>query len=108
MPEFAVARVQGLVEGVAEVVSRNDAEGAYRGERATLGAAEGVLTVAEANVLPVEAARQADAVDEHVSRLHAFPFLRDAESSDATRHSMVQMTSTQGRKGASIVQHRTP
>ena len=76
MPEFAVARVQRLVERVAEVVGRDDAEGAYRGQRAAFGAAERVVVVAELNVLPFEATRQVDAVHEHVARLHAFTFAR--------------------------------
>ena len=76
MPEFAVSRVQRPVERVAEVVGRDDAEGAYRGQRAALGAAERVVVVAEPNVLTFGAAREADAVHEHVARLHAFPFAR--------------------------------
>jgi hypothetical protein len=76
MPQFAMARLQGLVERVPEVVRRDDARGAYRRQCAAFGAAEGVVAVAEPNVLPFGAARQADAVDEYVSRLYAFPLAR--------------------------------
>jgi hypothetical protein len=76
MPEFAVSWIQRPVERVAEIVGRHDAEGAYRGERAALGAAERVVVVAEPNVLTFGAAWEADAIHEHLARLQAFPFAR--------------------------------
>ena len=76
MPEFAVSWIQRPVERVAEIVGRHDAEGAYRGERAALGTAEGVVALAEPNVLPFRATGQADAVHEHVARVHALPLTR--------------------------------
>jgi hypothetical protein len=67
-------RVQGLVELVAEIVSRDDSEGAHRRQRTAFGAAKGVFAVAESNALAFGITGQVDPVHEHVSRLHAFPF----------------------------------
>ena len=76
MPQLATTRVERLVEGIAQVVGRNDPEGAYRGQGAALGAPEGVVVVPEPHVLSFEPTRQVDVPHEHVARLGTFPFTR--------------------------------
>jgi hypothetical protein len=73
MPQFAVARVERTVEGVAEVVGPDDAEGADRSQRARLGAAEGVVVAVIVDVFAFEATRQVDVFHEPVARVHALP-----------------------------------
>jgi hypothetical protein len=76
MPKLAVSRIEWPIECVAEVVGRDDAEGADRGQRARLGAPEGVIVVAEMDVLAIHAARKADAFHEYVARIHGLPLAR--------------------------------
>jgi hypothetical protein len=73
VPQFAMPRVEGLVEGVAQVVRRDDAEGPHGGESAALGAAQHVAVVAYPDVLAFASARQIDVAREHLPRLDAFP-----------------------------------
>ena len=66
----------------------------------------GLLTEASPRETRLERAERGesnrDEIDNGVDAVRMIsPILRDAESYDATRHSMVQMTSTQGRKGES-------
>ncbi len=73
VPQIAVTRVEGLVEGVAQVVRRDDAEGADGGQRAALGTTEHVAVVAHPDVLAFLTTRQVDVAGEHLARLDAFP-----------------------------------
>ena len=71
MPQLAVTRVERLVEGVAQVVGAGDAEGADAAQRARLRAAQRVVVAVIVDVLAFEAAREIDAVHEHIARVWA-------------------------------------
>ena len=72
MPELTVARVERLIEAVAEIVRRHGAKRTDRRQRARLGAAERVVVAVIVDVLSFEATRQADVLHEHIARVHAF------------------------------------
>jgi hypothetical protein len=76
MPELALSRIERQIECVAEVVGRDDAEGADGGQRARLGAPERVIMVAEMDVLAIHSARKVDAFHEHVARIQTLPLTR--------------------------------
>ena len=78
MPQLAMAGVERPVEGVAEVVSAGDAEGAHRGQRARLGAAESVVVAVVVDVFTIETTRQANVIHEHVARVGALPLAAQA------------------------------
>jgi hypothetical protein len=72
VPELTMARVEGLIEAVAEIVRRHGAKRTDGRQRAGLGAAERVVVAMIVNVLSFEATRQADVLHEHIARIHAF------------------------------------
>ncbi len=83
-PQLAVARVERLVEGVAQVVGPDDAEGADRGQRAALGAAEHVGAVAYTDVLTFTPVRQTDVVRERLAGLQTLPSANVSTSAAST------------------------
>ena len=67
--EVAVPPVGGPVAAVAEVVDRDHAKGADRGQGASFGATQVVALVAHGHRLAIESARQVEALGEHVARV---------------------------------------
>lgn len=71
MPEFTVTWVERLIEAIAEIACRHGAEGADGGQRSGLGVAQGVVVTVVVHVLSFEAARQANVLHKHVTRVGA-------------------------------------
>ena len=71
MPELTVARVERLIEAVAEIVRRYGAKRTDGRQRARLGTAERVVVAVIVDVLSFKAARQTDVMHEHVPRIQA-------------------------------------
>jgi hypothetical protein len=67
--EVAVPQIRGTVALVAEVIDRDYPKCADRGECANLGAAQVVLFVADRHGLPLESARQVEALREDIARI---------------------------------------
>ena len=70
MPQFAMTRVERLVERVPQIAGGYDAEGADGAQRTTLSTAERVIAASVVDVLAFNAARQTDVLHEDVSRIH--------------------------------------
>jgi hypothetical protein len=73
VPQITVSRIEGLVEGVTQVVRRDGAERPHRGQRATLRTTEHVAVFAHPDVLAFLTTRQVDVAGEHLAWLDAFP-----------------------------------
>jgi eukaryotic-like serine/threonine-protein kinase len=69
MPEIARARVERAFMSVAQVTSRDDAEGAHGGERARLGAAQGDVTATCPDAITFRTTWQVEVPHEHVARI---------------------------------------
>ncbi|HKW03262.1 MAG TPA: hypothetical protein VJN96_25780 [Vicinamibacterales bacterium] len=69
VPELAVARVERTIVAVAEVLGRDNSEGADGGQGATLRTAQRVLTIAVEDAFALGSARQVELSQEHVTRV---------------------------------------
>jgi hypothetical protein len=76
VPEFAVARIQRPVRGVAQVGCGNGAKGTDSRQRSRFRAAQGVVVIAVMDMFSVPPARQAHVIHEDVTGIYALAFAR--------------------------------
>jgi hypothetical protein len=76
VPQVAMTRVQGPLERVTEIARGHDAERSHGGQRAAFRATQRVIVISVVDVLPVEAAREAEVFRKHVARVYALARIR--------------------------------
>ena len=76
VPEIAPVRIERTVLAVAEIAGRHDAEGADRGQRANLRAAQPHVAVSRPDTLAFRAARQLEVAREHIARIERLALAR--------------------------------
>ena len=106
---IAPVRVERTVLAVAEIAGRHDAEGADRGQRANLRAAQPHVAVSRPDTLAFRAARQLEVAREHVARIEWLALARIGQPSAAALAQLARGgRSRRGRVGHHSSENQSP